>query len=154
MPPAVDFNSVSLLYLLVAAFGVVCAVMHLRAAANPVLLPKAKPRAMREHFVVSSIRSREVVRAQRSFVRHCEDALKALDFGNSLLGVHSVPISNMRGAIVKRSGICCRALRCGESVSMCSLAFHFGLRSANTNPSRYTSFPTSTDRLYPNIGPA
>jgi len=58
------------------------------------LLPKAKPRAMREHFFVSSIRSREVARAQRSGVRHCEDALKALDFGNSLLGVHSVSISN------------------------------------------------------------
>jgi hypothetical protein len=31
-------------------------------AANPVLPPKAKPRAMREHFVVPSIRSREVAR--------------------------------------------------------------------------------------------
>jgi hypothetical protein len=60
---------------------------------------------MREHFVVSSIRSSEVVRAQRSSVRDCEDPLKALDFGNSLLGVHSVPISNMSVAIVKRSGI-------------------------------------------------
>jgi hypothetical protein len=61
---------------------------------------------MREHFVVSSIRSREVARAQRSVVRHCEDALKALDFGNSLLGVHSVSISNMSVAIVKQSRIC------------------------------------------------
>jgi hypothetical protein len=60
-----------------------------RSAANPVLLPKAKPRAVREHFVVSSIRSREVARTQRSSIRHREDALKALDFGNSLLRVHS-----------------------------------------------------------------
>ena len=66
---------------------------------------------MREHFVVSSIRSREVARAQRSSVRLCEDALKALDFGNSLLGVHSVTISNMGVAIVKRSGICMSRLR-------------------------------------------
>ena len=70
------------------------------SAANPVLLPKAKPWALREHFVVSSIRSCEVARAQGSGVRHCEDALKALDFGNSLLGVHSVSISNIRVAIV------------------------------------------------------
>jgi len=47
---------------------------------------------MREHFVVPPIRSREVTLAQRSDVRHREDALKALDFGNGLLGVHSVSI--------------------------------------------------------------
>jgi hypothetical protein len=69
---------------------------------------------MREHFVVSPIHSRQVARAQRSRVRHCEDALKALDFGNSPLGVHSVPISNMSMVIVKRSGICYRALRGGD----------------------------------------
>jgi hypothetical protein len=40
---------------------------------------------MREHFVVSSIRSREVAPAGRSGVRQDEDALKALDFENSLL---------------------------------------------------------------------
>jgi len=53
---------------------------------------------MREHFVVPSIRSREVAGAQRSGVRLCEDALKALDFGNGLLGVHSVTnIQHERG---------------------------------------------------------
>jgi len=61
---------------------------------------------MREYFVVSSIRSREVARAQRSDVRHREDTLKALDFGNSPLGGHSVSISNRKaggqfGATVK-----------------------------------------------------
>jgi hypothetical protein len=76
------------------------------SAANPVPLPKAKPRAVREHFVVPSIRSREVARAQRSRVRHCEDAFKALDFGNCLLGVHSVSISNMSVAVVKRRDTC------------------------------------------------
>jgi hypothetical protein len=60
---------------------------------------------MREHFVVPSIRSREVAGAQRSGVRHREDALKALNFDDSLLGVHSVSLSNMSVAIVKRSGI-------------------------------------------------
>ena len=88
MPPAVDFNTVSLVYALVATLRMVCAVTLSGAAANPVLLPKPKPRAVRQHLVVSSIRSREVVRAQRSDVRHREDALKALDFGNRLLGVH------------------------------------------------------------------
>ena len=51
---------------------------------------------MREHFVVPPIRSREVIRAQRSFVRHCEDALKVLDFGNGLLGVLVSPSSSTR----------------------------------------------------------
>jgi hypothetical protein len=61
---------------------------------------------MHEHFVVPSIRSREVARVQRSGVRHCEDALKALDVGNSLFGVHSVSISNMGVVIFNRSGSC------------------------------------------------
>jgi hypothetical protein len=50
---------------------------------------------------MSSIRGREVAPAQRSSVRRCEDALNALDFGNGLLGVHSVSISIMAAAIVK-----------------------------------------------------
>jgi hypothetical protein len=75
---------------------------HSRSAANPVVLPNAKPRAMREYFVVPSVRSGEVARAQGSVVPHREDALKAFDFSNSLLGVHSVQISNMCIAMVKR----------------------------------------------------
>jgi hypothetical protein len=55
---------------------------------------------MREHFVVPSIRSGEVAPAERSGVRHCEDSLKPLDVGNSLLGVHSVSISSIGVAIV------------------------------------------------------
>jgi hypothetical protein len=39
------------------------------SAADSTPLPHPKPRAMREHFVVPSIRSREVARAQRSGVR-------------------------------------------------------------------------------------
>jgi hypothetical protein len=46
---------------------------------------------MREHFVVPSIRSREVARAKRSGIRHCEDVLQPLDFGYGLLGVHPPP---------------------------------------------------------------
>jgi hypothetical protein len=55
---------------------------------------------MRERIVVPSVRSPEVARAQRSGVRHRENALQSLDFGNGLLGVHSVPISDMSVAIV------------------------------------------------------
>ena len=51
---------------------------------------------MREFFIVSAIRSREVARSQGSGIQVCEDALKALDFGNSLLGVHSVNIRHRR----------------------------------------------------------
>ena len=63
-------------------------VTRLRAAANPVLLPKPEPRAMREHVVVPSIRGRDVACAQRSGVRYRVDALQPLDFGNGPLGVH------------------------------------------------------------------
>jgi hypothetical protein len=47
-----------------------------RAAANSIPPPNPKARAMRQHFVVRSIRDREVARAQRSGIRHCEDALQ------------------------------------------------------------------------------
>ena len=52
---------------------------------------------MRQHFVVRSIRDREVARAQRSGIRHCEEALEPLDFGDSLLSVHPSQ-SNTRSA--------------------------------------------------------
>jgi hypothetical protein len=58
---------------------------------------------MREHFVMPSIRRREVPRP--TSIRRCEDTLQPLDFSNGLLGVHSVPLSNMGMVIVKRSGI-------------------------------------------------
>ena len=60
----------------------------LRSAAHAVTLPEAEPRALREQFVVPSIGSRDVACAQRSRVRHGEDALQSLDFGNGLIGVH------------------------------------------------------------------
>src|SRR5208282_83377 len=64
-------------------------VRRFRSATNPVPLPKPKPRTMSEHFVVPSIRSREIAWAQRSGVRHGEDALQPLDFGNRSLGIHA-----------------------------------------------------------------
>jgi len=47
---------------------------------------------VREHFVVPAIRSREIAQAQRSRVRHCEDALKVLDFDDSSVNVHAAQI--------------------------------------------------------------
>jgi hypothetical protein len=45
------------------------------SAADPKILPQPKPRAMREHFVVPSIRSRHGARAQWPNVWHRESAL-------------------------------------------------------------------------------
>ena len=66
--------------------------LDVSTAANPISLPEPKPRAMREQIVVTAIRSREITQAQRSSVRHCEDALQPLNFSNTLLSVHSVSI--------------------------------------------------------------
>ena len=60
----------------------------LGSATDPIPLPKAKPRTMREHFVVPSIRSREVAWAQRSVVRHSEDTFQPFDFSNGIFSVH------------------------------------------------------------------
>ena len=64
----------------------------LRSATDTVPLPKAKPRALLEHFVVPSIGSREVALAQRSGVQHREDALHlAAQFAALLRSVNPDP---------------------------------------------------------------
>jgi hypothetical protein len=60
---------------------------------------------VREHFVVPSIRSREVAGAQRPYIRGLEHFLELFDVVNSAFNVHSVSISNMGAAIVKGGGI-------------------------------------------------
>jgi hypothetical protein len=45
------------------------------SAANPKILPQPKPRAMREHFVVPSIRSRDVACAEWPDIRRFEHFL-------------------------------------------------------------------------------
>lgn len=47
---------------------------------------------MCEHFVMPSIRCREVAWAQRSGVRHREDALQPLNFSDGLVNVHAAQI--------------------------------------------------------------
>jgi hypothetical protein len=76
----------------------------LTSAANPILLPEAKPRAMREHFVVPSICSSDVACAEWSNIGRFEHLLQLLNLVNDAFNVHSVPISDMSVAFVKRSG--------------------------------------------------
>ncbi len=75
LPPAVGCDSVPLVRPLVATLRVVCAVKLSRATANPITLPKPKPRALRVQVIVPSIYSRQVASTKRSGVRHREDAL-------------------------------------------------------------------------------
>jgi hypothetical protein len=62
--------------------------MRLRTAANPKVLPKTKPGALRMPLVVLLIRSRNVARAQRPRIGSREDPLQPLDFGDGVFDVH------------------------------------------------------------------
>jgi hypothetical protein len=79
--------------------------LGLTSATNPVLLPKTKPWAMREHFVVPSIGSRDVACAEWPDIRRFEHFLQLLNLVNDAFNVHSVPISSMSTTKVKRYGI-------------------------------------------------
>lgn len=68
------------------------------AAAKPILLPKPKPRTMRQQVVMPSIRSRDVARAQRPRIRRRIDALQPLDLGNSPFSIHPSTISTRTAA--------------------------------------------------------
>jgi hypothetical protein len=86
------------------------------STANAEVLPKAKPRALREHFVVPSIRRRDIARAQRSGVRRCEDMLKALDFGNSLFSVH--PCHHLRRSVIGQTEADLSMTGCNSSIHL------------------------------------
>ena len=58
---------------------------------------------MREHFIVSSIGSRDVACVEWSNIRRFEHFLKLLDVVNDAFNVHSVSISDMSVAFVKGS---------------------------------------------------
>ena len=60
---------------------------------------------MREHFIVPSVRSRDVACAEWSNVRRFEHFLELLDVVNDAFNVHSVSISNISTVTVKRYGI-------------------------------------------------
>ena len=72
------------------------------SAAHSELLPQPKPRAMREHFVVPSIGSSKVACAEWPNIRPFEHFLKLLNIVDDAFNVHSVSISDMSVAFVKR----------------------------------------------------
>jgi hypothetical protein len=53
------------------------------------MLPQPKPRAVREHFVMSAIGSRDVGCAEWPNIRRFEHLLKLLDVVNDALNVHA-----------------------------------------------------------------
>jgi len=73
------------------------------SAANPVLLPQPEPRAVREHFIVLSISSRDVACAEWPNIRRFEHFLKLLDIVNDAFNVHAVSISDRSTLMVKQA---------------------------------------------------
>jgi hypothetical protein len=80
----------------------------LSATTNSVVLPDAKPRALRQLFVVSSIGSRNVACAEGPNIRCFEHFLKLLDIVNGAFHVHVVPISDIGVAVVKQERLLAR----------------------------------------------
>ena len=80
-----------------AAFG-------FATAANAELLPKLKPRALREHFVVPSIGSGNIAGVERPDVRRFEHFLQLLNLVDDAFNVHSVSLSRITVEAVKWSG--------------------------------------------------
>ena len=68
---------------------------------NAIPLPKPKPRAVREHFVVPSIGSRDVACAEWPNVRRFEHFLKLLNLVNDAFNVHASQSSKRRRGAVK-----------------------------------------------------
>ena len=81
------------------------------SAANTEMLPQPKPRAVREHFVVPSISSRDVACAQRSNVRRFEHFLYLLNIVNDAFNVHSVQYPTRAWQSSNGSGIRMSCLR-------------------------------------------
>jgi hypothetical protein len=59
------------------------------AATHAITLPKPKPRAMRQHFIVPSIRGRDVAWTEWPYIRRFEHFLKLLDVVNDAFNVHA-----------------------------------------------------------------
>ena len=61
---------------------------RLGPATHAIALPKLKPRAVRKHFIVPSVRSQQVARLKRSGIGYRENSFQPFDFGNSPFSVH------------------------------------------------------------------
>ena len=59
------------------------------SATNPEVLPQPEPRTVGQHFIVASIRRRDVGCTQRSNIRRFEHFLKLLDVVNDAFHVHA-----------------------------------------------------------------
>ena len=66
------------------------------------MLPQPKPRAMREHFVVPSIGSRDVACAEWPNIRRFEQFLYLLNLVNDAFNVHGSQSSSRKRESVKR----------------------------------------------------
>jgi len=64
---------------------------------------------MREHVVVPAIRSGEIAHAARSGVRHRENALQPLDFGDGPVNVHAAQFDAPATSILEFAGASSRA---------------------------------------------
>lgn len=71
-----------------------------RSAADAKLLPQPEPRAVRQHFIVPSICSRDVACAEWSNVRRFEHLLQLLDVVNNAFHVHASQSSKRRRGAV------------------------------------------------------
>ena len=69
---------------------------RLGSATDTIPLPQAKPRAMRERFIVPSICSRDVAGAERSDVRRFEHFLYLFNIVNDAFNVHAPQSSRKR----------------------------------------------------------
>ena len=59
------------------------------SAADAVMLPELKPRAMRQHFIVPAIRSGDIGCAEWSSVRCFEHFLQLLNLVDEALNIHA-----------------------------------------------------------------
>ena len=72
----------------------------LASAAEAIPLPNSEPRAVREHFIVPSIGSRDVACAEWPNIRRFEHFLQLLNLVNNAFNVHASPSSKKRRGAV------------------------------------------------------
>ena len=80
---------------------------------------------MCEHFIVPAIGSRDVACAEWPNIRRFEHFLQLLDVVDNAFNVHSVSISNISTATVKRDGINDVSARACKTQSQLALTFAF-----------------------------
>jgi hypothetical protein len=81
-----------------------------RSAANPVMLPKPEPRAMREQVVVLRFAAARSLAFSRLISGASNISSRCFDVVDSAFNIHPVLISNRSAAIVNRSGTCTSGL--------------------------------------------